>query len=202
MVACRGTRGGGRQSSCGMEVHPCTGVQGTVGGRGWSKGEGGRARGAVREASEERSRRGDSEGRRGRQGAPVTTRYGSLSDRCRYRVAVSPESVGRSPLRHFSLARSLARSLALAGPAGVDSPLPPARGCVPARLVVGSSARSPARTFTRSLHYLRSGVRDDSRATGLKGSIDRAKHGGLVGSRYPESVATWRSGSRRGYMGV
>lgn len=65
----------------------------------------------------------------------------------------------------------------------------PARGCVPARLVVGSSARSPARTFARSLHYLRSGgLRRFARA-GLKGSIDRAKHGGLVGSRYPESVS-------------
>lgn len=94
------------------------------------------------------------------------------------------------------------RSLALAGPAGVDSPLPPARGCVPARLVVGSSARSPARTFARSLHYLRSGVAT-IRARGVKG-FDRPRQ--TWRSRWQpipyESVATWRNGSRRGYMGV
>lgn len=134
------------------------------------------------------ARRVEGEGR----GAPVTTRYGSLSDRCRYRVAVSPESVGRSPLRHFSLAPSLApslaRSLSRRPAAGVDSPLPPARGCV-----LGAArrwfVRSLARTYVHSLATLSSfgGLRRFARA-GLKGPIDRAKHGGFVGSRYPVKV--------------
>lgn len=158
----------GVDSSCGMVVHPCTGVQGTVGGRGWSKGEGGRARAALREKRRRSGRcRGGSEGRRGRQGAPVTTRYGSLSDRCRYRVAVSPESVGRSPLRHFSrsLALSLARSLSPAR-RGWTVPCPRRGGaCRRGSSLVRPLARQ--HVHVRSLATLSSfGGCDDSRARG------------------------------------
>ena len=59
------------------------------------------ARARMREASKGRLERRRGIGRV-RAEAPVTARYGSLSDRCRYRVAVSSES--DLLLHHFSLA--------------------------------------------------------------------------------------------------
>lgn len=128
--------------------------------------------------------------------APVTARYGSLGDRCRYRVAVSPESVARS-----SLTSRPARSRVDLG----EWKVVPSRHEDARRLRRRSSRR---RAFARSRHYHRrrgGGERplDDSRAA-LKG-FDRPcqtwRHRHPSG-RYPGSLVTWRNGSRRGYMGV
>jgi len=56
--------------------------------------------------------------------APVTARYGSLGDRCRYRVAVSPESVARD--LSCVTSRALVSSLALVDRRGMggDGPRP------------------------------------------------------------------------------
>lgn len=102
----RGVMGGGTTAHVGWR---CTSVRGT--------GEGKRM-GMVEEEEREREkeqarapgcekRRKGLEGEEGKRrvGVPVTARYGSLSDQCRYRVAVSPEFLAQSSLRHFSLAR-------------------------------------------------------------------------------------------------
>lgn len=194
---CGGKRGVGGTSPISLLVR--TGIYtGTVGERGWSWGEG-QARARARRY-EKRRRGGSGRGKggnwRGREAeVPVTARYGSLGDRCRYRVAISPESVARSPLRHFSLARSLAYSfvrwfvLVEFGERDENE-----EGWIPvpstSRVRAGSIARSLF--LSLSLSFLRSLVRDviffrgRSPATfraALKGSIDRAKHGGYVDVR-------------------
>lgn len=110
----------------------------------WCTRNGSKRAGVVEERADARARmreasKGWLERRRGaggaRAGAPVTARYGSLGDRCRYRVAVSPESVARSSLT------SLARSRR---PGGMESgpPSPP----LPSPL-----DRSPARSRARDI---------------------------------------------------
>lgn len=141
------------------------------------------ARTRMREASEGRLKQRRRIGRV-RAEAPVTARYGSLGDRCRYRVAISPESVARS-----SLTSRLARSRVDLGEW---------------KVVPSYSRREDARRLDSSLATLSSATgRDDSRAA-LKGfdrpcQTWRHRH---PSSRYPGSLVTWRNGSRRGYMGV
>lgn len=135
--------------------------------------------------------KGDGGVRRARAEVPVTARYGSLGDRCRYRVPVSSESVARS-----SLTSLLARSRR---PGGMESG-------PPFTLAAGTRVGSIARRRVRALTTLSSATgddRDDSRAT-LKGfdrpcQTWRHRH---PGGWYPGSLVTWRNGSRRGYMGV
>lgn len=162
----------------------------------WCTRNGSKRAGVVEERADARARmreasKGWLERRRGaggaRAGAPVTARYGSLGDRCRYRVAVSPESVARSSLTSFARSRR-----------------PGEWKVVPLPLAL--AARSLTGAFTRSRHYHRrrgATGRDDSRAA-LK-EFDRPcqtwRHRHL-GGRYPGSLVTWRNGSRRGYMGV
>lgn len=95
-----GCNGWGYNGPCGVVVHLRTGVQGKVSEWGWLKRESRRVRARIRETSKGTGR---GQGER-RVGAPVTARYGSLSDQCRYRVAVSSESLAQFSLRHFSFA--------------------------------------------------------------------------------------------------
>ncbi|TGZ37991.1 hypothetical protein DBV15_05269 [Temnothorax longispinosus] len=170
-----GGDGWGYNGPCGAEVYPRTAYKRTASARGWSRRGGGW--------------RSDGGPAGARAGAPVTARYGSLGDRCRYRVAVSPESVAHDfPLHHVSLALESRSGGMESGPLS-----PTSRGRASARPLAGAA---------RSLATLSSATGGDAALKG--GSIDRAKHGGIhhPSSRYPGSLVTWRNGSRRGYMGV
>lgn len=169
---CRGRRGrvdgwGVQRPVWGGGVPPYGVVQGMASGRGWME-ERVDARTRMREASKGRlvKRRGIG---RAKAEAPVTARYGSLGDRCRYRVAVSPESV-RTIFPYIT-----SRSLSSRSGGMESGPLLPSSR--------GRASAPPARSLVRSRHYHRqrgASGRPMIRARRQRGSIDRAKHGGIT----------------------